>query len=144
MRTASTLIAVYNFMSLTPNIIYISYCNFITLFHGNACILHPYSHITHLARPIRHTHFHHHTFTPTLSPPHFHHHTFTTTLSSHHTTPITPHSHSAGGHWSAEQEATFKAPILHKYERESHAFYSSARLWDDGIIDPADTRKVMV
>lgn len=47
-----------------------------------------------------------------------------------------------GKTWSAEQEATFKQPILTKYEKESHAYYSSARLWDDGIIDPADTRKV--
>lgn len=47
-----------------------------------------------------------------------------------------------GNTWTAEQEATFKQPILTKYEKESHAFYSSARLWDDGIIDPADTRKV--
>lgn len=44
--------------------------------------------------------------------------------------------------WSAEQEAAFKQPILDKYEKESHAFYSTARLWDDGIINPADTRKV--
>jgi acetyl-CoA carboxylase carboxyltransferase component len=47
-----------------------------------------------------------------------------------------------GNTWTAEQEAAFKQPILTKYEKESHAFYSSARLWDDGIIDPADTRKV--
>lgn len=50
--------------------------------------------------------------------------------------------HVTGNTWTAEQEATFKQPILTKYEKESHAFYSSARLWDDGIIDPADTRKV--
>jgi hypothetical protein len=48
----------------------------------------------------------------------------------------------AGNTWTAEQEAAFKQPILTKYEKESHAFYSSARLWDDGIIDPAETRKV--
>lgn len=42
----------------------------------------------------------------------------------------------------AEQEA-FKAPTLAKYEKESSAYYSSARLWDDGIIDPADTRRVL-
>lgn len=47
-----------------------------------------------------------------------------------------------GKTWTAEQEAAFKKPILDKYEKETHAFYSSARLWDDGIIDPADTRKV--
>jgi acetyl-CoA carboxylase carboxyltransferase component len=39
----------------------------------------------------------------------------------------------------AEQEQ-FKAPILDKYEHEGHPYYSSARLWDDGIIDPVDTR----
>jgi len=48
-----------------------------------------------------------------------------------------------GGHWSAEEEAEFRAPILEKYEREGHPLYSSARLWDDGIIDPARTRDVL-
>ena len=44
----------------------------------------------------------------------------------------------------SEKEMTeFKAPILEKYEREGSAYYSTARLWDDGIIDPADTRKVL-
>ena len=47
-----------------------------------------------------------------------------------------------GREWSAEQEAAFKQPILDKYDKESHAFYSTARLWDDGIIDPKDSRKV--
>ena len=47
-----------------------------------------------------------------------------------------------GKTWSAEEEAAFKAPILAKYEKESHAYYSSARLWDDGVINPADSRKV--
>ena len=42
-----------------------------------------------------------------------------------------------GGDWSAEEEAEFRAPILEQYEREGHPLYSSARLWDDGIIDPA-------
>ena len=42
----------------------------------------------------------------------------------------------------AEQEA-FKAPILAKYETEGNPYYSTARLWDDGIIDPADTRTVL-
>ncbi|CAI5712900.1 unnamed protein product [Hyaloperonospora brassicae] len=45
--------------------------------------------------------------------------------------------------WSAEEEAAFKQPILDKYEVESSAYYSTARLWDDGIIDPKDTRKVL-
>ena len=49
----------------------------------------------------------------------------------------------AGKTWTAEEEAAFKAPTLEKYARESHAYYSSARLWDDGVIDPADTRKVL-
>mgnify|MGYP000901022993 CR=1 FL=1 len=48
-----------------------------------------------------------------------------------------------GGSWSAEEEAAFRAPILEKYEREGHPLYSSARLWDDGIIDPARTRDVL-
>jgi 3-methylcrotonyl-CoA carboxylase beta subunit len=42
-----------------------------------------------------------------------------------------------------EQQLEFKAPTLAKYDRESSAYYSSARLWDDGIIDPADTRRVL-
>jgi 3-methylcrotonyl-CoA carboxylase beta subunit len=48
-----------------------------------------------------------------------------------------------GGQWSAEEEAAFRQPILEKYEREGHPLYSSARLWDDGIIDPARTRDVV-
>ncbi|WP_312794077.1 carboxyl transferase domain-containing protein [Tianweitania sp.] len=48
-----------------------------------------------------------------------------------------------GGTWSAEEEAAFRQPILDKYEREGHPLYSSARLWDDGIIDPAKTRDVL-
>lgn len=48
-----------------------------------------------------------------------------------------------GGQMSAAEQADFKKPILSKYETESSAYYSSARLWDDGIIDPVDTRKVI-
>lgn len=48
-----------------------------------------------------------------------------------------------GGEWSAEEEAKFKKPILMKYEHEGQPLYSSARLWDDGIIDPARTREVL-
>jgi 3-methylcrotonyl-CoA carboxylase beta subunit len=48
-----------------------------------------------------------------------------------------------GGTWSAEEEGVFRAPILEKYEREGHPLYSSARLWDDGIIDPAKSREVL-
>jgi len=48
-----------------------------------------------------------------------------------------------GQDWTAAEEATFKAPIREKYETEGHPYYASARLWDDGIIDPADTRMVL-
>ncbi|MFN3549530.1 MAG: carboxyl transferase domain-containing protein [Mesorhizobium sp.] len=48
-----------------------------------------------------------------------------------------------GGAWSAEEEADFRQPILDQFEREGHPLYSSARLWDDGIIDPARTREVL-
>ncbi len=44
---------------------------------------------------------------------------------------------------SADEQQKFKEPILQKYEKESSAYYSTARLWDDGIIDPRDTRKVL-
>jgi acetyl-CoA carboxylase carboxyltransferase component len=44
---------------------------------------------------------------------------------------------------TAEQEEAFKRPTLEKYAEESSAYYSTARLWDDGIIDPADTRMVL-
>ncbi len=49
----------------------------------------------------------------------------------------------AGKNWSAEDEEAFKAPIREQYERQGHPYYASARLWDDGIIDPADTRRVL-
>ncbi|MBI2398261.1 MAG: methylcrotonoyl-CoA carboxylase [Xanthomonadales bacterium] len=49
----------------------------------------------------------------------------------------------AGGNWSKEEEDAFKAPIREQYERQGHPYYASARLWDDGIIDPADTRRVL-
>ncbi len=48
-----------------------------------------------------------------------------------------------GGRFSAEEEAAFRAPILEQYERQGHPYYASARLWDDGVIDPADTRRVL-
>lgn len=48
-----------------------------------------------------------------------------------------------GETWTAEEEEAFKQPILKKYERESSAYYSTSNLWDDGIIDPADTRMVL-
>jgi acetyl-CoA carboxylase carboxyltransferase component len=47
------------------------------------------------------------------------------------------------GEMTAEAKAAFEAPILEKYEREGSPYYSTARLWDDGIIDPADTRQVL-
>jgi len=48
-----------------------------------------------------------------------------------------------GGEWSAQEEEAFKAPIRDQYEREGHPYYATARLWDDGIIAPADTRRVL-
>ena len=48
-----------------------------------------------------------------------------------------------GGQWSAEEEDAFKAPIKTQYEVQGHPYYASARLWDDGIIDPIDTRRVL-
>jgi len=48
-----------------------------------------------------------------------------------------------GGTWSDADEESFKAPIRAQYEKEGHPYYASARLWDDGVIDPADTRRVL-
>lgn len=48
-----------------------------------------------------------------------------------------------GEQWSAKEEAAFKYKILEKYEKEGSCYYSSARLWDDGIILPSDSRKVL-
>jgi 3-methylcrotonyl-CoA carboxylase beta subunit len=48
-----------------------------------------------------------------------------------------------GGTWPPEEEAAFKAPIEAQYEAQGNPFYASARLWDDGVIDPADTRMVL-
>jgi 3-methylcrotonyl-CoA carboxylase beta subunit len=48
-----------------------------------------------------------------------------------------------GGQWSADEEAAFKAPIKEQYEVQGHPYYATARLWDDGVIDPADTRRVL-
>jgi 3-methylcrotonyl-CoA carboxylase beta subunit len=47
------------------------------------------------------------------------------------------------GTWSAEEEEAFRAPIRAQYEKEGHPYFASARLWDDGVIDPADTRQVL-
>ncbi|GAA1406194.1 acetyl-CoA carboxylase subunit beta [Glutamicibacter uratoxydans] len=49
----------------------------------------------------------------------------------------------AGGTWSAAEEAEFTAPIRQQYEDQGNPYYSTARLWDDGVIDPADTRRVL-
>ncbi|WP_349572728.1 carboxyl transferase domain-containing protein [Azotobacter salinestris] len=49
----------------------------------------------------------------------------------------------AGQSFSAEEEEAIRQPIVERYERQAHAFYSSARLWDDGVIDPAQTREVL-
>jgi 3-methylcrotonyl-CoA carboxylase beta subunit len=48
-----------------------------------------------------------------------------------------------GNSWSTEDEEKFKTPIRAQYETQGHPYYSSARLWDDGVIDPADTRLVL-
>ena len=48
-----------------------------------------------------------------------------------------------GGNWSREEEEAFKAPIREQYEHQGNPAYASARLWDDGVIDPADTRRVL-
>ncbi len=48
-----------------------------------------------------------------------------------------------GGHWPAEEEAAFKESIRQQYEVQGHPYYATARLWDDGVIDPADTRRVL-
>jgi 3-methylcrotonyl-CoA carboxylase beta subunit len=50
---------------------------------------------------------------------------------------------SRDGQWSEQEEEEFKAPIREQYERQGHPYHATARLWDDGIIDPADTRRVL-
>ena len=49
----------------------------------------------------------------------------------------------AGKTWSRDEEEAFKNPIRAQYEGQGHPYYASARLWDDGVIDPADTRMVL-
>jgi 3-methylcrotonyl-CoA carboxylase beta subunit len=49
----------------------------------------------------------------------------------------------SGSDWSADEEEAFKQPIREQYERQGHPYFASARLWDDGVIDPADTRRVL-
>ncbi len=48
-----------------------------------------------------------------------------------------------GGTWSAEDEASFKAPLRQQYEDQGHPYYATARLWDDGVVDPAQSRRVL-
>jgi 3-methylcrotonyl-CoA carboxylase beta subunit len=48
-----------------------------------------------------------------------------------------------GKRWPAEEEESFKQPIREQYERQGHPYYSSARLWDDGVVDPADSRRLL-
>ena len=50
---------------------------------------------------------------------------------------------SRGGTWSAQEEEAFRKPIRDQYEVQGHPYYATARLWDDGVIDPADTRRVL-
>ncbi|MEW6997983.1 carboxyl transferase domain-containing protein [Colwelliaceae bacterium BS250] len=49
----------------------------------------------------------------------------------------------AGENWSEQAEAEFKQPIVDVYEKQGHPYFASARLWDDGVIDPSDTRQVL-
>lgn len=49
----------------------------------------------------------------------------------------------AGGTWSADEEDDFKQPVIDQFAEQSHALYASARLWDDGVIDPRDSRAVL-
>ena len=49
----------------------------------------------------------------------------------------------AGEDWSEQEEAEFRRPILERYEQQGHPYYATARLWDDGVIDPAQTRQVL-
>src|SRR5438105_1067241 len=49
----------------------------------------------------------------------------------------------SGRAWSEEEEEAFKQPIREQYERQGHPYYSSARLWDDGVLDPLETRRVL-
>ena len=48
-----------------------------------------------------------------------------------------------GGQWSAADEEAFKAPIREQYDSQGHPYYATARLWDDGVVDPAQTRRVL-
>ena len=49
----------------------------------------------------------------------------------------------SGGAWSQEEEDAFKTPIRERYEAQGHPYYATARLWDDGVVDPAQTRRII-
>ena len=49
----------------------------------------------------------------------------------------------AGKDWSDDDQRAFEAPVREQYELQGHPYYATARLWDDGVIDPADTRRVL-
>lgn len=49
----------------------------------------------------------------------------------------------SGQTWSGTDEEAFRAPIREQYEHQGHPYYATARLWDDGVIDPVDTRSVL-
>ena len=46
--------------------------------------------------------------------------------------------------WTKQQEAEYRRPILETYQTQGHPYYASARLWDDGVIEPSQTRKLLV
>jgi 3-methylcrotonyl-CoA carboxylase beta subunit len=48
-----------------------------------------------------------------------------------------------GEEWSADDQAEFEAPIRARYDEQGNPFYATARLWDDGIVDPLDTRDLL-
>jgi 3-methylcrotonyl-CoA carboxylase beta subunit len=48
-----------------------------------------------------------------------------------------------GGSWSADEEEAFKAPLREQYEAQGHPYYATARLWDDGVVDPAQSRRIL-
>jgi len=48
-----------------------------------------------------------------------------------------------GGAWSKEEEEAFKSPIRDQYEAQGHPYFATARMWDDGVIDPAQTRRTL-
>ena len=48
-----------------------------------------------------------------------------------------------GGVWSKDEEDAFKTPIRDQYEEQGHPYYATARLWDDGVVDPAQSRRIL-